>query len=208
MTVAALEGVTCSRGGREVLRGATLHIDAGERVALVGPNGAGKTTLLRALLGLEEVSQGKVTRCARGAGYVPQTVGESLFPWFSLRRNVAMPRLLAHRDDAADVATRLCARLLPEVAPDRRAGDLSGGEQQAAALARALASVGDIVVADEPFSALAADARSRAVSVVRDELRGRALLLVTHARGDATELCERVLRVDGGTVIEEGRDGA
>ena len=201
MTAASLERVCFVRGSRTVLDDATLSIGAGERVALLGPNGAGKTTLLRVLLALETPTSGTVHAFSAGTGYVPQAYSESLFPWFSVLRNVAMPLLVARRDDAEEVARSLCRRLLPKVDPERPAGRLSGGEKQAVAVARALAAPGNAVVADEPFSSLAASTRQRIRDLLREELKGRALLLVTHAAEDVHDLCDRVQR------IEEGRTG-
>jgi len=208
VTVLALDGVTLGRQGRVVVNDATLRVERGERVALLGPNGAGKTTLLRLLLGLEVPASGVVKACKGGVGYVPQAFAPSLFPWFSVLRNVAMPRLVAGLGDASDVAGALCARLLPGVDVGRLAGRLSGGEQQAAALARALASPGDVVLADEPFSALAASARETAKRTLLDALRGRALVLVTHADADASLLCERVVRVEAGSIVAPKPEGA
>jgi ABC-type sulfate/molybdate transport systems ATPase subunit len=114
-----------------------------------------------------------------------------------------MPRLIARRSDALDVARALCTRLLPGIDPSRLAGRLSGGEKQAAALARALAWPGDLLLADEPFAALAAPMRGRLRQVLREELGSRALLLVTHAAEDAADLCDRMVRVNDGRLVEE-----
>jgi ABC-type nitrate/sulfonate/bicarbonate transport system ATPase subunit len=200
--VAALDRVSVSGGGRPMLREASLVLRAGERVALLGPNGAGKSTLVRVLLGLTAPAEGTVRRAAAGVGYAPQGYAESLFPWFSILRNVAMPRLVAHRNDAYDTARSLADRILPGVDPRRRAGRLSGGEKQATALARALAAPGDLVIADEPFSAIAASSRERLRRALREELGERALLLVTHDAGDVIDLCERTVRVIDGRTIE------
>lgn len=201
MTVAALDRVTFRRGPRVVLHEASLSIAEGERVGLVGPNGAGKSTVLRLLLGLEIPASGTVTPCARGVGYVPQGYAESLFPWFSALRNVAMPGLVARREDAAAQARSLCERVLPGVDVDRRAGRLSGGEKQALALARALAAPGPVVLADEPFSALASSVRARVRQVLRETLQDRALVLVSHDAEDVSDLCERVVRVEEGRLL-------
>jgi ABC-type Mn2+/Zn2+ transport system ATPase subunit len=213
--VAALDRVRVLGRDHPMLREASLSLHAGGRVALIGPNGAGKSTLVRVLLGLTPPAEGTVQRATEGVGYVPQGYAESLFPWFSVLRNVAMPRLVAHSqvsttplpsrgravEDAYHAARALADRILPGVDPRRRAGRLSGGEKQATALARALASPGDLVIADEPFSAIAASSRERLRRVLREELGGRALLLVTHDAGDVADLCERTVRlIDGCTV--------
>jgi NitT/TauT family transport system ATP-binding protein len=200
--VAALDRVRVLGGDRPMLDAVTLRVHAGERVAVRGANGAGKSTLLRALLGLVVPADGAVQRAARGVGYVPQAYAESLFPWYSVLRNVAMPRLVAGHPDAYDAARALAARIVPGVDARRRAGHLSGGEKQATALARALASPGDLVVADEPFSAIAATRRPALHEALRDELRGRALLLVTHDATDVTVLCERTVTLVDGRLVE------
>jgi ABC-type nitrate/sulfonate/bicarbonate transport system ATPase subunit len=199
--VAALDRVRVAGREQPMLREASLSLRAGERVALVGPNGAGKSTLVRVLLGFACPEGGTVQRTGGGVGYVPQNYAESLFPWFSVLRNVAMPRLLGRLDDAYDAARALTQRILPGVDPHRRAGRLSGGEKQATALARALASPGDLVIADEPFSAIAASSRERLRRALREGLGSRALLLVTHDASDVADLCERTVRlIDGRTV--------
>jgi molybdate transport system permease protein len=201
--VAALDRVRVVGRDHPMLREATLSMHAGDRVALVGPNGAGKSTLVRVLLGLTPPAEGTVQRAAAGVGYIPQGYAESLFPWFSVLRNVAMPRLVARREDAYDAARALVDRILPGVDPRRRAGRLSGGEKQATAVARALASPGgDLVIADEPFSAIAASSRERLRRALREELGGRALLLVTHDAGDVADLCERTVRLIDGRSVE------
>jgi ABC-type nitrate/sulfonate/bicarbonate transport system ATPase subunit len=200
--VAALDRVRVLGPDQPMLREASLTLHAGDRVALVGPNGAGKSTLVRVLLGLTPAAEGSVQRAVAGVGYVPQGYVESLFPWFSVLRNVAMPRLVARREDAYDVARALANRVLPGIDPRRRAGRLSGGQKQATALARALASPGDLVIADEPFSAIAASSRDGLRRALREELGSRALLLVTHDAEDVAHLCERTVRVVDGRTVE------
>jgi ABC-type Mn2+/Zn2+ transport system ATPase subunit len=200
--VAAIDRVRVLDSDHPMLHEATLSLRAGQRVALVGPNGAGKSTLVRVLLGLAPSAEGTIQRAATGVGYVPQGYAESLFPWFSVLRNVALPRLVARREDAYDAARALADRILPGVDPRRRAGRLSGGEKQATALARALASPGDLVIADEPFSAIATSNRARLRGVLREELGGRALLLVTHDASDVADLCERTVHLIDGCTVE------
>lgn len=200
MIVAALDRVRVYSGDRPILSEASLTLCRGDRVALVGANGAGKSTLVRVLLGLIPPAEGTV-QLAPGVGYVPQAYAESLFPWFSVVRNVAMPRLVAGRGDAYGAAHALVRRMLPGIDPRRRAGHLSGGEKQATALARALASPGALVIADEPFSAISASNRDRLRRALHDELGGRALLLVSHDAEDVAALCERTVRVSNGRTV-------
>jgi ABC-type nitrate/sulfonate/bicarbonate transport system ATPase subunit len=200
--VAELDRVSVLGRDPPMLRQASLRLHAGDRVALVGPNGAGKSTLVRVLLALMPASGGTVQRATAGVGYVPQSYAESLFPWFSVLHNVALPRLIARREDAYDVARALTDRILPGIDPRRRAGRLSGGEKQAAALARALAAPGNLVIADEPFSAIAASSRERLRRALLENLGGRALLLVTHDAGDVADLCERTVRIIDGRTVE------
>jgi ABC-type multidrug transport system ATPase subunit len=202
--IARLERVSLQRGGRLALADVSVTLEAGERVGVVGPNGSGKTTLLRVLLGLERPTSGTVTPFATGAGYVPQAYADSLFPWLSVLRNVAMPRAVGPRKSPdADVEARaLCDRVLPGIDVARTAGKLSGGEKQATAVARALAAPGDALVADEPFSALSSVARARVRGVLREALGRRTLVLVTHSAEDLKGLCDRVLHVEEGRIVE------
>jgi ABC-type nitrate/sulfonate/bicarbonate transport system ATPase subunit len=198
--VARLQNASLLREGRRVVDGVSFSVAAGERVALMGPNGAGKTTVLRLLAGLEAPGSGSATRAEGAVGYVPQSAAEAVFPWFTLQRNVAMPRLVQQLADANERAARLLARLLPGIDPLRRASGLSGGERQAVAIARALATPGQLVLADEPFSALSAPMHARALEVLAGELEGRALVLVTHDEADARALGARIVRLDSGAV--------
>ena len=87
--IAELRSVSFSRASRPIVRDVSLRIAEGERLALAGPNGAGKSTLLRLIAGLEAPTRGECQPVPKGCGYVPQSPGASLFPWFSVLRNVA-----------------------------------------------------------------------------------------------------------------------
>ncbi len=198
--VARLQLASLTRGGRRVVDAVSLSVGPGERVALMGPNGAGKTSVLRILAGLEAPTSGTATRAAGPIGYVPQSAAEAIFPWFTLQKNVALPRLVQALPDADEVAARLLGRLLPELDSRRRASGLSGGERQAVAIARALATPGTLLLADEPFSALSATMQARAREALAVELNGRALVMVTHDEADARALGARVVRLEAGAL--------
>ncbi len=196
--IAALEKVTLERAGVPLLHEVTLRLRAGERIALVGENGAGKTSLLRLLAGLEKPCAGAVHPLPHGTGYIPQGASESLFPWFSVLRNVAMPRLIAGEPGALEAARVHLQRVAPALSPERSARGLSGGEAQAISLARALAAPGPAVLADEPFSSLSPEARAQLRQALSEGLAGRALLLVTHEQEDAVALGARIFRLAAG----------
>ncbi len=199
-----------------------VRIADGEVVAILGPNGAGKTTALRALAGLLPLSDGRITLAdrvlddpaqpvfvrpeARNIGVVFQDY--LLFPHLSAVENVAFglrSRGLDRRQARRQAAGWLDRVGLSEFA-DRKPRGLSGGQAQRVALARALAVAPDLLLLDEPLSAL--DARTRMDT--RAELHRHladnpgATLIVTHDPLDALVLADRLIIVEGGRVVQEG----
>ncbi len=164
-----LSGVSADIAGTPVLRGVSLVVPPGGRVALIGRNGAGKTTTLRTLMGLVPARAGRIVidgqeatavpahhRARLGIGYAPEE--RRLFGSFSVRENMLLPAQVL-RLPAAETARRLEAvfALLPELrdlAP-RRAAGLSGGQGKMVALGRALMVGTRAVLLDEPFQGLA-----------------------------------------------------
>jgi molybdate transport system ATP-binding protein len=197
-----------------------LAVDRGECLALAGPSGAGKTSVLRVAAGLLRPEQGRVRANGeiwldtehgidvpaerRRCGYVFQHY--ALFPHLSAWQNVAYPLRGLGRAERRDRAVALLDRFgLAELA-DARPDTLSGGERQRVAVARALAREPEVLLLDEPLSAL--DARTRAAAarelggVLRDS--EAPTLLVTHDFTEAAQLGDRVGIVDRGRVIQLG----
>ncbi|GHH72719.1 aliphatic sulfonates import ATP-binding protein SsuB 1 [Streptomyces sulfonofaciens] len=184
-------------GGRAVLKELDLTLAPGEFIALLGRSGSGKSTLLRAVAGLDHRVAGS------GELVVPERVSLSfqdsrLLPWLRLLDNV----ILGMRDRQA---RQRGSAALAEVGLEGREKawphELSGGEQQRAALARALVRDPELLLADEPFGALDALTRIRMHGLLRElyERHRPAVLLVTHDVDEAVELADRVL------VLEDGR---
>ncbi|MGY1623667.1 ABC transporter ATP-binding protein [Geodermatophilus sp. SYSU D00965] len=219
MSLAA--SITVARGALTV--GVDLEVADGEVLAVLGPNGAGKSTLLRVLAGLLRPDGGRVAVDGRDvwddvpAGvHVPaheRRLGmvfqdHLLFPHLTVTDNVAFGlRTRGVRKAAARAAAgEWLARVGLEGLGDRRPGQLSGGQAQRAALARALVGDPAVLLLDEPLSAL--DARTRLT--VRAELRrhlagfGGSTVLVTHDPVDAMALADRVVVVEEGRVVQAG----
>lgn len=213
------------RQGGFTLR-AALHAGSGQTVAVVGPNGAGKTTLLLAVAGLVPLDRGRVEMAGRvleDAGAPLRLPPESrpigvvfqdllLFPHLSALDNVAYGlrrRAGLRRQEARRRARPWLERLGLAEAAHRRPAQLSGGESQRVALARALAPEPELLLLDEPLSALDASARPAALELLRRHLAGftGARLLVTHHASDAVAIADRLVVLEAGRVIQEGTPG-
>ena len=189
----SLDGVSLSFGAVEVLRDLSLNIGDGEFVAVVGPSGCGKTTLLNLFSGFVKPSSGEVRSDGR-MRMVYQHDG--LFPWRTVAENISMG--LRHiRDDAE--RERQLQEMLALIGlagfGTHYPHQLSGGMRQRVELARALAGETDVLLLDEPFSALDYLTRLR----LRRELarllreRPRTVVLVTHDTEEAAQLADRVV---------------
>nr|WP_249714002.1 ABC transporter ATP-binding protein [Micromonospora sp. NBRC 107566] len=192
-------GVRRAFGPVPVLNGVDLTIAAGEVVALLGSSGSGKSTLLRVLAGLDGDACGEVTVPARSAVVFQE---HRLLPWKRVADNVALG--VAGRDVAGRVAAALAEVGL---AGRERAwpAELSGGQSQRVAVARALVRQPELLLLDEPFGALDALTRLR-MQALFQRLRAEhrfAALLVTHDVDEALLLADRVLLLDGGVLVED-----
>ncbi len=202
----AVDDVSVTFPGRthpvQALEGLTLHVDPGEVVSLIGPNGSGKSTLLRVIAGLLAPTSGRVTLDDRPVDGPDARVGlvfqePRLLPWRSVADNVAYPLDLAgwprdRREQRLDTLLRLVGL---RQARNARPSQLSGGMRQRAAIARALALEPEVLLLDEPFSALDALTRERFnVELLKLWSRtGSTILLVTHSISEAIFLADRVV---------------
>lgn len=200
-----------------------VDLAAGETVAVLGPNGAGKSTLLAVLAGLLRPDAGHATLAGRelfavgGSGrdrwLPPHRRGISLlaqeallFPHRTVLDNVAYGPLVAgaSRGEARDIARRRLAEVEASELEGRRPAELSGGQAQRVALARALAPDPALLLLDEPMAALDATVAPHLRRMLRDQLRGRTTVLVTHEVLDAYTLADRVIVLDAGRIVEQG----
>jgi branched-chain amino acid transport system ATP-binding protein len=208
-------GVDVSYGETQVIFGASLTVAPGEVVCLLGPNGAGKTTTLRAILGLTPARGGRVrfngrdiTRSAThdiaraGIGWVPDD--RRIFPTLTVERNltIAMKRTPFRAWSLKDVYG--CFTAL-EYLRHRDCENLSGGEMQMVAIARALLGSPGLILFDEPSQGLAPKVVRDVVTLIaRLKAEGIAALVVEQNAPTALAVSDRVYVMDRGTIVHEG----
>lgn len=212
-----LNDIHRSFGALEVIRGVDLTIHKGEIVSIVGPSGAGKTTLLQIMGTLDRPTSGSViydgtdvgalssSRLARfrnaSIGFVFQF--HQLLPEFTLLENVAMPALIGgrRRSEAFAEAAKLIDYLGLSDRSSHRPAQLSGGEQQRAAVARALVNRPAVVLADEPSGSLDSHNRAELHRLFFDLRRdmGQTFVIVTHDESLAAD-CDRIVHMADGLV--------
>lgn len=199
-----VSALTRTYGSVRALDGLSLRLAPGELVALLGPSGCGKTTALRILAGLEEPTSGRVSVAGKDITTVPPNRRDmgmvfqaySLFPHLTVLDNVAFGLKLRGKDKGARVSRAMQMLDMVGLAGhrDKFAHELSGGEQQRVALARALAVEPQVLLLDEPLSALDAKVRVQ----LREEIRrvqtevGTTTLFVTHDQEEALAVADRV----------------
>jgi ABC-type Fe3+/spermidine/putrescine transport system ATPase subunit len=212
----SLRGISKSFGEVAAVRDVSLEIAPGEFVTLLGPSGCGKTTLLRVLAGLEAPDRGQVLLSGRDVTADPphrrpvNTVFQhyALFPHRTVAGNVAFGLEMAGRP-RADIATRV-ARALEMVRlsglEDRRIDQLSGGQRQRVALARAVVLEPDVLLLDEPMSALDRKLREEMRAEVQSLHRrlGTTFVFVTHDQEEALALSDRIAVMNEGRIEQVG----
>ncbi|MEK8048317.1 urea ABC transporter ATP-binding subunit UrtE [Ideonella margarita] len=204
-------------GGSHILRGVSFEAALGEVTVVLGRNGVGKTTLLKSLMGVVPVKSGQVTlgstnithdtpyeRVRRGVGYVPQ--GREIFGRLTVEDNLRMG--MATRPGSEPIPAELF-ELFPVLKQmlQRRGGDLSGGQQQQLAIARALAAGPKLLILDEPTEGIQPSIIKDIGRVIRmlADRKTMAIVLVEQYYDFAAELADQYLVMERGEVIAQGR---
>ena len=214
-----LDNITRSFGSLQVLKGISLNIDRGEVVSITGPSGAGKTTLLQIMGSLDKPDGGKViydgqdiTKMSekeisafrnRHIGFVFQF--HQLLPEFTAMENIAIPMLIAGQGmrQANARAKELLELLGLADRADHKPSELSGGEKQRIAVARALANQPDVILADEPSGSLDTKNKEELHKLffsLRDQL-GQTFVIVTHDESLAS-MTDRTIRLLDGSILK------
>lgn len=214
-----LDSITRSFGSLKVLKGISLNIDRGEVVSITGPSGAGKTTLLQIMGSLDKPDGGRVlydgkdiTRMSekeisafrnKHIGFVFQF--HQLLPEFTAQENITIPMLIAGQGmrQANARAKELLELLGLADRADHKPSELSGGEKQRIAVARALANQPDVILADEPSGSLDTKNKEELHKLffsLRDQL-GQTLVIVTHDESLAA-MTDRTIRLLDGSILK------
>ncbi|EJC66913.1 ABC-type polar amino acid transport system, ATPase component [Rhizobium leguminosarum bv. viciae WSM1455] len=222
----SVAGLRKSYGPIEVLKGIDFDVAPGEKIALIGPSGSGKSTCLRCMNFLEKPSAGEIRLDGERIGtrngrimsdrqLAPQRAEMgmvfqlfNLWPHLSVTENVAIAARRVRGLPAAE-ARELALEMLAKVHMTHRADasplELSGGQQQRVAIARALAQKPKLMLFDEPTSALDPELVQEVLKVMEELAdEGRTMMIVTHEIAFAREIADRVLFLDGGTIVESG----
>lgn len=214
----------------EVLKGISIEVKEGEVVAIIGPSGSGKSTFLRCATLLETMDEGTLAYCGESATlntsgateYVDKNTlhhlkndfglvfqNFNLFPHFSVLKNVIDAPVNVqkrNKDEVIAEARELLSKVGLENKEDNYPGQLSGGQQQRVAIARALAMHPKMLFFDEPTSALDPEITAGILKLLRalaDEKM--TMVIVTHEIAFARNVADRVIFMDGGVIVEEGK---
>ncbi len=220
-----------SFGDNEVLKGIDLDVWPGETVVILGPSGSGKSTFLRCVNHLEPMDRGSIMVAGEQMGYQlrgrhlqklsPRAIARqrqqigmvfqqfNLYPHLTVLQNIIEAPIGIHgesRAEAEGYARALLERVGLTEKADAYPRQLSGGQQQRVAIARALAIKPKLMLFDEPTSALDPELVGEVLATMRDLAeQGLTMIVVTHEIGFAKEAADRVVFMDGGYIVEQGK---
>lgn len=216
-----VEHLKKSFGSLDVLKDINVQIQLKEVVVIIGPSGSGKSTFLRCLNGLEKATGGtisifgtEITHPKTNIHQLCQKVGMvfqrfNLFQHLTVLENITIGTrkvLKMSKEDSEVLARQLLQKVGLSQKESSYPDELSGGQQQRVAIARALAMKPEVMLFDEPTSALDPEMVGEVLKVMKDLAKeGMTMIVVTHEMGFAKEVGDRVLFMDEGTIIEEGK---
>ena len=216
-----VENLKKQYGDNVVLKDISLYVEKGEAISVIGPSGSGKSTFLRCINGLEELSGGhicvdkfdladknlNIDKFREKVGMVFQNF--NLFPHLTVLQNITLAPVTLKKVTKSE-AIKLGKELLEKVGlldkADVYPSSLSGGQKQRVAIARALAMKPEALLFDEPTSALDPEMVGEVLKVMKDLAKeGMTMIVVTHEMGFAREVCDRVIFMADGEIVEQGK---
>lgn len=226
MEIIKVENLSKSFGTLEVIKDISFSVLQGEVLAIIGPSGSGKSTLLRSVTHLENVSGGTVTVSGQemiknGVYASPEVLRTiclkvglvfqnfNLFPHFSVLRNISEAQihvLSRSKTEANERSLKLLAKMGLSDKANSYPFELSGGQQQRVSIARALALDPEVLFFDEPTSALDPELTGEILKVIRNLAAEKmTMVIVTHEMSFARDVADRVIFMDAGVIVEQGK---
>ena len=200
-------------GQSEVLHGLNVSVAPNEIVAIMGRNGMGKTTLMKALMGILPTKSGSVAmdgaelstmksyeRVAKGLAYVPQ--GRMIFSTMTVKENIETGLVVAGETEVPGSIYELFPVLLEM--KNRRGGNLSGGQQQQLAIARALVTKPKVLLLDEPVAGMSVSERVKTAELLNRIIKDRSVLVIEHDMKFVEDIAHKVTVLHQGQILSEG----
>lgn len=183
-----LNNVTVRYGSSDVLKDFNLSVAKGEHIAVMGESGSGKTTLLKLISGQLSPANGKIVVSTERISYMFQE--PRLLPWLTAAENVNL--VLGDHKESLPEAIKWLKRVGLEDALDKYPHELSGGMRQRAALARALAFNGDLLLLDEPLASLDEASANQMLELIKQYSANKTVILVTHNTEQAKKFADTI----------------
>lgn len=204
MAILSVENLEVRYGSYKAVKGVSFSLEKGEILGIVGESGSGKSTIAKTLMGLERLSAGRIVNTAASTQMIFQDAVGSLNPRMTVRQT--LKEILSHVKSSRTPEALLDLVGLSTAVLDQYPREMSGGQCQRVSVARALACEPEILIADEPVSALDVSVQARVLNLLRDLRRelGLSILLIAHDLAVVKNVCDRICVMEKGLFVDAG----